>query len=237
MHNFASMNAQTAARHCAMQLTEITSSAALTAGMGERYRRRFVRALQDLSAEGLVRCFKFDGRMHYAPLCRKGDAAFASVFALETTRPECDSGCLIWKGSTKAGEGPTLHLGQKVYVLRRVIYEHRHHTRLKRHESIRMSCECAMCIEPTHMAKQQRNFVLRGRPRPMSLRVQLAEHERARTPYALKDVKALKDRCASGELNTVQAAKLLGISAKSMSRIMRGVTWRDFRSAYQALLG
>lgn len=228
--------AEAAALHCAMQLTEITPMVVLTAGMTQRYRQKFALALRGLSDQGVVRGFKFDGRLHYAPLCREGDAAYVAAFAMETTRPGPDSDCLIWKGRAAAGQGPVLHFDQKDYPLRRVIYDQSHHIKLKKHEAVRMSCDCAMCINPDHMAKEQRGEVLRGRPRPMGMRVRMAERERARTPYSMADVKAMKERYARGELSQAQAAKLLGISAKSMSRIMRGVTWRDFGCAYQALL-
>ena len=226
-----------AALHRSKQLTEITSLAALTAGMSGQDRRLFARALQDLAARGVLRRFRFDGRLHFAPLSRAGDAAFVAQFALESTACGCSEGsCMPWSGKFfKPRQGPVVNLDGKEYVLRRVIYEARTRKKLAQAESVRPSCGEANCIHPQHLTKEPRNTPLIGRARLPSTREKLARAQQAKAPYSMEEVQALRARCIRGELTRVAAAKCLGVSVETMERMVNGQAWRDFSNPYQSL--
>lgn len=226
-----------AAIDCAGRLTEITSLAALTAGMSGKNSRQFARALQDLAVRGVLRRFRFDGRLHFAPVSRARDAAFVARFALESTACGCSEGaCMPWSGKFfKARQGPVVHLDGKEFVLRRVIYEAHTGKRLAQAESVRPSCGEADCIHPQHLVKEPRNKQLIGRARLPSTRAKLARAQQAKAPYSMSEVQALRARCIRGELTRVAAAKSLGVSVETMERMVNGQAWRDFSNPYQSL--
>lgn len=61
------------------------------------------------------------------------------------------------------------------------------------------------------------------------------QRQKSSTKLTLEKVQAMRIRCAAGELSQAKAAKILGISTASMSRIMRGLAWRDYSSPYVCL--
>lgn len=218
------------------QITQVRSAASLVFGTEGREQQQISQQLRDAAATGKLRRFRFDGRLHFAPLCSKGDASFVVSFAEETTRRAADSGCMQWAGACKTRQGPVVTLDGKEYILRRAVYEHHSSKKLKTHEAIRMTCGDPTCIAHAHMVKEPRNALLVGRPRPVATRQRIAEKHRDRMPYSREQVSELKACCARGELSHAKAAKVLGVSPQAMNQIVRGESWRDFSSPYQSLL-
>lgn len=231
-----SLPAVQAARHCVEKLEQITAMAQLTRGMRGEYKVLFIRELHTLYRQGVVRKFIFDGCVLYAPTDASGDVSFIVRYALDSTRVEVDTGCMHWGGCTHAKKGPILSLGRVEFGLRRCIYEQVKGKQLSSHDAIRMRCEDTSCINPEHMRKEQRNKVLKGRPRSQTTRSRIAAAKRARSEFSMEQVEGLRARYARGEVTQKQAAAELGISIKNTSPLLRGLSWRDFTNPFQGLV-
>lgn len=218
-------------------LGSIIPKAALLSDQTDRKKRALARAMKDLADVGLIRRFKFDGRLHYAPNSRRRDAVFAAVFAIQTTRRDPESNCMPWTGRVDPREGPLLNFAGVRYSVRRLIYRRYTSKKLGTHESVRMRCGNESCIQFHHMTKEARNESQKGVRRSLEARKRMAQVQRQKssTKLTLEKVQAMRIRCAAGELSQAKAAKILGISTASMSRIMRGLAWRDYSSPYVCL--
>lgn len=218
------------------QITQVCSVASLVYGATPAKRQQIHQQLRAAAAAGQLRRFRFDGRLHYAPQCAAGDVDFAICFAEETTHRIKGSGCMPWAGAFKTRQGPVVTLDGKEYILRRVIYERSTGKKLRKHEAVRMTCGDPACIARDHMTKEPRNALLVGKARTVMTRQRIAEKHRERMPYSCEQVNDLKASCARGELTRTKAAKVLGVSAETMNRIVRGDAWRDFTNEYQTQL-
>lgn len=219
------------------QVTQVCSAASLVHGATPKQRQQILQYLSAAAEAGDLRRFRFDGRLHYAPSCPKGDAPFVVCFAEETSQCVKGSGCMPWTGAFKPRQGPVVTMDGKEHVLRRAIYEHHSHRKLKKHETVRMTCGDPACIARAHMTKEPRNAVLVGKARTVMTRQRIAQKHRERMPYSSDQVRALKASCVRGEQTRISAAKVLGVSAQAMNRIVRGDAWLDFTNEYQAQLG
>lgn len=153
--------------------------------------------------------------------------AWAAPRCKETPYLDGELPCLVWQGATtNKGRDPraVMHRGQQPVIVRREAWAILHpNAPLRGQDAAKPTCDCPLCVEPTHLRRFTSSEYRRGVPKSMATRLKMqvsgrAARSRVTNPEVVVPLVKADDRPAW------QVAADLGLGA-DVIRDMRAGKW------------
>lgn len=148
-----------------------------------------------------------------------------------------DGGCLIWLGAC-CNKHPAHRVDGKTRLVRRTLFTDLVGP-IEPGKIIRATCETPKCIQPEHLEKTTyrrlaKELGARGVMSGPKRSAKIAAAKRAGTQAKLTQADVARIR--HGNETGVQLARELGVNERTVSKIRRGLVWRDFSSPWAGLV-
>lgn len=152
---------------------------------------------------------------------------------------ECGD-CLLWQGAM-GGSGtvtPSTSIGKKRYYVRRLMWEKKGLGPAPADKGVRATCGEARCVAPKHLqlttkSESGKRAGAAGKFSTISRIQRLAATKQAtQSPLTWDQVREIRD----GTDRLKDAAERYGVSIHTISKIRRGIAWRDYSNPFAALM-
>lgn len=138
--------------------------------------------------------------------------------------------CLLWQGAYAAKPGrPVLWLDGKNVSLRRVLWEEYHGRPAP--DTIGVSCRNWRCVAPWCLCVRPKSQELKGRPKPIAMKMRVAMTKRAQSKISEETVALIR----SSDESARALALRFGIAQQTVTLIRSQQRRRDFSSPFAAL--
>lgn len=159
--------------------------------------------------------------------CRYAVSSLGEVKELCEIDPVDDDACWVWPGA-KAGTLPNIKVNGAAGSARVFVWLWSHGRKPGKGRVVRMTCECAACLNPAHMAVQTRAQVLlenHGKANPLlsAARQRRTAIQQGRAKLTMEQARRI--RAADGTLTELAAQ--FGVSRALVHQIRAGIRWRE----------
>jgi hypothetical protein len=187
---------------------------------------RIVRAMRAVGYDPSIERHNREGHRTITPEGRAAWAAKGNISSFELIEqnsiPEPNSGCWLWTGAcTGAGYG-AIGIGGKWWLAHRLSYTTFHKTEIPARYIVRHTCDNPPCVNPDHLllgtVKDNSEDAIKRDRNSHGIGIWTAK-------LSPKDIPAIRDRLAKGEVYTAIAADF-GVSPSNIGIIKRSKSWR-----------
>jgi DNA-binding transcriptional regulator YiaG len=150
---------------------------------------------------------------------RMSEEAFWTMFWEKVTKTDT---CWLWNGAiTTAGYG-SLTRNRKRYYAHRVVFE-KFHGDLMTDECVCHTCDVRNCVAPHHMFRGTKGDNIRDASKKDRIQHGLRHAHAKLDEQAVREIRGIY---SSGKVSQHDLAEAYGVSQMTVSKVVRGETWR-----------